>query len=240
MLDGVVGLSEAPDAGGSGGKLKGLSDRVDRMKTQLNELDSLLAKVAPLYDGKEAPGGPRLREILEKAGLDGRVPPEAWRALDEGREGAQAADPLPARIVRDAALASQLAQASRTLDAWEPEVGKWGPLAALNQAFQAFAGGDLDGAILSLREARQKERIPSRGKGAAIAHAAMSYFLHKKILSLSATRGEATLAKSLEQDARREAGLAIRADATFRLPEGLFRDSSFRETFRSFTQAEIR
>lgn len=193
---------------------------------------SVLGKVRTLYGQGETPPGSRVRAVLDEAGLSDNVPGGLWSLVDT--EGAWT-------IVRDVAVVPAIAMSERVLEESGPSVARLGPLAALTEAFGVFGTGDLEGAILSLRRAEHAGLIPDRGDEAALAHAALSYFLHTKHRALAAMGAQDEVARSLEQDAAREAGLAAKAaTAGFELPVKLFASQEFRKRYSEYARSEVR
>ena len=88
--------------------------------------------------------------------------------------------------------------------------------------------GEADGAGSSGRG-----QIPERGRETAYVHAALAYFLHAKRLLLSKAESDGALIELLDKDLRREIDMAHRADETFRPPESMFRNVSFRKDFEA-------
>jgi hypothetical protein len=221
--------------------LEGISGlpRVEATREELRAIESRLEKVAPLYEAGADLGG-RARQVLDGAGMGGELPAEVRKLLGTGQNPEHAPGEAGWPVVRDAIVLPELGRAQDLLSKWEAPLERLVPFAALNSAFLAYARGDLDDAILTLRKAGRSDRAPLRGREAAMAHAAMSYFLHTKGRALSSGRGDADLAESLEQEARQEARLAIRADGGFRLPDGLFQSAPFRQAFQSYTQEDTR
>ncbi len=223
-------------AGPAGRPLDRLRQWIEEAGGRLAGMDSKFAAVASLYEAKEAPSGADVQRVLRNAGLGGGVPKALWDLLTMAAP-AGGQDPDVALVVRDAALAPELNAAQMALEQWQPVIGKLGPLAVLNGAFLAFSGGDLDGAILSLRAAQGKGSLEEGGKEAALAHAALSYFLFAKSAAVSARQGDPELIESLKDDVEQEACLAVRADTGFRLPEDLFRNQSFKRAFLAYAKA---
>lgn len=233
----VSGLPPPTDSGDRGRQsLDRLRQWIEEAGGRLAKMESKFAAVAPLYEAKGGPSGADVQRVLRGAGLGEGVPQALWALLTMAAPGGGQDQDVPL-VVLDAALVPELSAAKVALEEWRPVIGKLGPLAVLNGAFLAFSDGDLDGAILSLRAAQSKGHLGERGKEAALAHAALSYFLFAKSAAVSARQGDDELIESLQHDVEQEACLAVRADTGFRLPEDLFRNQSFKKTFLAYVQA---
>ncbi|MBI1950076.1 MAG: hypothetical protein HYS34_01780 [Acidobacteria bacterium] len=229
-------LPPAGAADPAGQSLARLRQWIEEASGLLAKLDSKFAAVGPLFEAKGAPSGTDVQRVLRANGLGEGVPETLWELLaTEAPAGGQDQD-VPVAVL-DAALVPDLNAAQVALEQWRPVIGKLGPLAVLNGAFLAFSGGDLDGAILSLRAAQTRGLLGERGKEAALAHAALAYFLFAKSSAVSARQGDTELIGSLKDDVEHEACLAVRADTGFRLPEDLFRNQSFKRAFLAYTGA---
>jgi len=230
---------QALGSGNQGGNLSGsLGDSVARMTADIAGARSILDNLAPLCQPEpQNVTEQNLKGLMAKAGLEERVPDTAWQQLGQAASGA---DPKAAvavwKTIRDAAVGPELDRAATTLARWEPVTAKLNPFFTLSGAFSSFAAGDLDGAIRVLRASVDGGEAPPEGKGAAMIHASLSYFLFTK-LKLSEEGKGGDVARLLGDDARREATRACQADPLFELPESLFKSESFRDMFRACTQA---
>ena len=217
---------------------------VSAMQSRVPSEKVRLDKVAGLYEEAEGAAIQRagLESVLSEASLGDKVSSTARTLLDRIEQEFGADSPMMTsalRVVRDSAVTPELAVIEETLAQWEPVARTFGPFLALNRAFCTFAKGNLDEAILSLREARSAGSFPDAGREAALGHAAMSYFLFTKRLTLTDRNDAGEVSRFLEDDARREAKRAIQADSRIReLPRNLFSMDSFRKFFAATTQGE--
>jgi hypothetical protein len=113
-----------------------------------------------------------------------------------------------------------------------PLADKLGSYVALSVAFEAYGTGDLDGAIESLRAARE---AAGADRGAAIRHASLAYFLHTKWAMLGVDSREGPVASLLLADAEQEIRAALRVQQGFELPALLQRGAAFKSFFEGFS-----
>ena len=113
-----------------------------------------------------------------------------------------------------------------------------GPYRALDRSYAAFGDGDLDGAILALRRVQFEGGLPEQGRGSAMAHAALAYFLFLKS-QVEPDDGETdSLAAALRRNALQEAELAALAEQGFRPPPALFESLAFQRFYDACCGAE--
>ena len=236
--DAVAGLqSQTASKGAANDTVARLIREAGVVRGELQGAGSKFEKVRPLY--KSAGSADEVRQALEGAGLKGNVPNDAWQLLS-GPADKQKADMEVSLVARDAAVAPELSKAEATLKGRDAFIRKLSPFAALSRAYLVFSQGDLDGAILSLRDAQRKRRIPDKGTGAALVHAVLSHFLFLKTAALTVVDADREVLQSMKQDAEQEAKLAVNADAGFDLPGRLFPSKAFRDTFQTYKQGGVR
>jgi len=215
-------LVESADRLAQAGSLQ----KIEEMSRSLGTTKASLDAIAPLVTLPEGASDQSLRAALQENGLV--VPDQRWDQLERlGRDDSRE----ELLIIRDEAIGPRLAAAEAALMIWRPRVGKVRSYLALDRAMQSYNSGDLDTAILALRQGESSE--PEQGKAAAIMHAALSYFLHTKWQLLETSQSDGQVSTLLLDDARLEARAAIDAEPEFQLPTFLVQSSRFSDFFDS-------
>ena len=229
-------LASSDAAPGAGATLPPAIERLVRsLLTEVEAMAARLAALQPLYSDPSATPGAAVKPALEKAELLAGLPSQARDLLDKPEAGRTEAEADFIPVIRDSAALPWLQGVKGRLDDLQPTVIKLGPFAALSHAFAVFERSDLDQSILILREARWKGHLPEQGRAAALVHAAMAYFVYSKARAVA---GDSDVKRSLEQDVRLEARMAMQADRSFALPPDLFPNRAFRKTFEEYAAAE--
>lgn len=214
-------------------QLKSLCDQMATLGSALDRNKTALDELAALYQGEKPEACGSIVETLDRPALTRYAPPDAAVFLTgspDGRPGSAAERCL---VARDATVFPLVQETTRLLARHRRTLTSLGPIASLIGAFDAFDRGDLDAAILRLRRASSQGRIPAAGRETAYVHAALAYFLHAKRLLLAKAESDGALIALLDEDLGREMEKAHRADETFRPPESMFRNASFRKDFEA-------
>lgn len=198
--------------------------------SQLRQAGEDLERLGPVIALDEDLTEQSLRAALQAADL--APSPGDWDGLDRLEVLGEADRRNGLRVLQERAVHDGLAGAEAALAAWAPRAGRIGPRLSLEAAFERFGTGDLDGAIGALRgESLRCGGGAGDGRGAALRHAALAYFLYLKA-ALYGGDGGSRVAEMLLEDAREQARAALASDGRFRLPETLFRNAGFREFFQ--------
>lgn len=135
------------------------------------------------------------------------------------------------RAVREEATAALVDNAVETAQRWSAKIGKLGTFAALDTALNRFASGDLDHAILDLRNWSPGPGLDA--ETAALRHATLAFLLHTKWSLLPQDKQQQGVGDLLYEDAAREAQAALRDVPELRLPQAL-NDESFQKFVANF------
>jgi hypothetical protein len=203
---------------------------LEAVASQLRQAGEDLERLGPVIALDEDLTEQSLRAALQAADLA----PAAgeWDGLDRLEVLGDADRRNGLRVLQERAVHDGLARAEAALAVWAPRAGRIGPRLSLEAAFERFGAGDLDGAIGALRgESLRCGDAAGDGRGAALRHAALSYFLYLKA-ALYGGDGSSRVAEMLLEDAREQARAALASDGRFRLPEALFHNAGFREFFQ--------
>jgi hypothetical protein len=206
-----------------------IAGELERLGGRARELESLLST------GAEDPDG--LRAELGKLGVT--VSAATWNRLNGLDELPSTRNDVLATI-RDEAVNDELAAMMDTSRRWAPIGRTMSPFLDLHDAFERFGAGDLDGAILALRSGPPRCAVSGEqnGRGEALRHASLAYFLYLKSRVHDGSE-DARVADILEEDARHEALRAADADRGFALPATLFPNDRFRGFFEKSVGAEL-
>jgi hypothetical protein len=230
-IERTLGEAAGAEQAESNATARAIAERARRAHTEVTALRGALEAVLALVDERSSPGdADRMRQVLQENGLAAGVPADWWAALER-------MDGTPDRaahawfLLGDRAAAGALSGAAGALDSWERLASVIGPYRALDRSYAAFEQGDLDGAILALRRVQSEGGLPGRGRGAAMAHAALAYFLFLKSQAEPESGDTDSLASLLRQNALHEAELAALAEREFRPPPALFESPAFRRFY---------
>jgi len=188
-------------------------------------------EVAALFQGEQPAACGSILETLSSPELARYAPADARTFLAEPPEGRRSSAAERCLVARDAAVFPLVQDTAQLLARHQRTLTSLGPIATLIAAFDAFDRGEVDAAILRLRRSSGQGRMPERGRETAYVHAALAYFLHAKRLLLAKAEWDGTLIELLDKDLTMEIDKAHRADETFRPPETMFRNASFRKDF---------
>ena len=194
---------------------------ITQLRDELSGLQATSERLQPLY-ATAATDVASMKSRLSDLDLD--VPASRWTAIDG----------LISDTEREAALLAvrdEAAQASfRPIVAWltakAPVVDRLASFAVLNRAFSSYAAGDLDGAVLTLRN---DLRVTDDSPDAATKQAALAFFLHTKWAAERA-RAADDVAQLLLEDARTAGEQVYTLQANYKLPSVL----AGRDAFESF------
>src|SRR5262249_20726360 len=96
------------------------------------------------------------------------------------------------------------------------------PFSTLNVVLRDLSSGNLDQAILWLRDGIHQPWMGDKGRTSALAHAVMALMLDMKSTAVGSQGGQDEVITALRDDARSEAVLARKADQAFQPAKGLF------------------
>jgi hypothetical protein len=201
----------------------GMPARV-RECTAAGEEPGALLGLVESADGRDPDG---LRGRLDAAGLASRD----WDKVEEARSAGEEELGQVLTAIRDRAVLPGLSRAVARLSDCRPLIERARVHGVLAEAFDRFAEGDVDAAIVRMRESTV-EGGSLDPDVRALAHASLSYFLYTKwsLLGGDARTGEAGTA--LDQDARTEARAALASRPGFQPPPALFQDARFVAFFK--------
>ncbi len=198
------------------------SDRLngirEELETPLRGLTGAQAVLGLPAEASEA----EVREGLRGAGID----PTAgnWQNLGSLREQDV---PAALQVIRAELTEPLVAAASAAVFRWSARIDKLITFAALDTAFSRFADGDVDRAIVDLREWTPEANADP--ETLALRHVALSFFLHTKWSLLPEDKRQQRVGTLLYEDANREALAAFRSVPGLQLPGMLDDDARFKQ-----------
>ena len=215
------GRQQATALGAAGGQA---AAQVGRLKAAFDQGASGWQRLEPVLaldrDGLDID---LLRDTLEQSGFTGTVTSAQWTTV----EGLNNVDqPGALATLRDAAVDSVALEIGAVVDRWSPLLGRLGAYTLLEGVFADVAGGRVESAIGTLRDAESAGQLPRDGRGAAVSHATMAYLLYLKMAAAQAAGG-GPLTDALEEEAAREVRRARRADEAFAPSAALFTHPGF-------------
>lgn len=215
----TVDLQRSVDALAALDGLEGLSrDRMQKMRGELEGSLAGLSRARKVLDLPTGTTADQLRAELHDAGVE--ASDASWNFLGKLQDAEKDSGQ---QVIRDEATAPLIAVAADTVSRWSGIIGQLGAFSALNSAYNRFAAGELDHAIVGLREWTPDDDVDSEVAG--LRHATLAYFLHTKWSLLPEAKRQQAVGDLLYNDATVETQAALRGNGELNLPWTISDDS---------------